>query len=64
MRVLREGQVQERAVTVGLYTRMQAQVTSGLAAGDEVILDGASPRAKGKGNGRGKDGRGKSDGAG
>lgn len=40
------GQVEERTVTVGLQTRMQAQVTSGLQAGDEVVLDAGAPKAK------------------
>jgi len=47
VRVLHDGKVQERTVTVGLQTRMQAQVTSGLEAGEEVVIDGA-PKAKGK----------------
>ena len=47
VRVLRDGKVEERAVTVGLQTRMQVHVTSGLAAGEEVVLEGA-PKAKPK----------------
>jgi membrane fusion protein, macrolide-specific efflux system len=47
VRVLREGQVEERPITVGLHTRMQAQVLSGLAAGEEVIVGPATAKAKG-----------------
>ena len=47
VRVLRDGKVEERAVTVGLQTRMQVHVTSGLAAGEEVVPEGA-PKAKAK----------------
>lgn len=38
VRVLRDGQVEERRVTVGLRTRTQAAVTEGLAAGETVIV--------------------------
>jgi macrolide-specific efflux system membrane fusion protein len=40
------GQVEERTVTVGLQTRLQAQVTSGLVVGEEVVVDNAAARAK------------------
>jgi macrolide-specific efflux system membrane fusion protein len=40
------GQVEERTVTVGLQTRMQAQVTSGLKAGEEVVLAAGAARPK------------------
>jgi macrolide-specific efflux system membrane fusion protein len=47
VRVLGEGGgIEERTVTVGLQTRMQAQVTSGLAAGEQVVVDGAAARGK------------------
>jgi macrolide-specific efflux system membrane fusion protein len=36
--VLRDGKVEERPITVGLKTRMLAQVTSGLQAGEEVVV--------------------------
>ena len=51
VRVLHEGQVEERPVSVGLQTRMQAQVLSGLAAGEEVIVGSATNKAK---SGQGK----------
>ena len=40
------GQLEERAVTVGMQTRMQAQVTSGLRAGEIVALEGGGARPK------------------
>jgi len=46
VRVLHEGQVEERPVSIGLQTRMQAQVLSGLAAGEEVIVGPAVNKAK------------------
>ena len=60
VRVVNEaGQVEERAITVGLQTRMQAQVTSGLRAGDEVVVDGAALKGKpGKGKKAGDGGAG------
>ena len=51
VRVMREGQVEERPVSVGLQTRMQAQVLSGLAAGEEVIVGSAANKTK---SGQGK----------
>ena len=51
VRVLREGQVEERQISVGLQTRMQAQVLSGLAAGEEVIVGSAANKTK---SGQGK----------
>jgi membrane fusion protein, macrolide-specific efflux system len=51
VRVLRQGQVEERPIVVGLQTRMQAQVLSGLAEGEEVIVGSASNKAK---SGQGK----------
>ena len=47
VRVLRAGQVEERPVSIGLQTRMQAQVLSGLAAGEEVIVGSSAGKAKG-----------------
>lgn len=47
VRVLRDGRIEERAITVGLHTRMQAQVTSGLQAGEEVVV-GPAPGSTGK----------------
>lgn len=47
VRVLRDGQVEERAISVGLQTRMQAQVLSGLNAGEEVVVGPAANNAKG-----------------
>ena len=40
------GEVEERKVTVGLQTRMQVQVTSGLQAGEEVVVDASAARGK------------------
>ena len=37
--VLHEGRAQERRVTLGLRTLNQAEVTSGLAAGDTLLLN-------------------------
>jgi len=37
--VLEDGRVRERAVTLGLRTLDQAEVTAGLAAGDTLLLD-------------------------
>ena len=47
VRVLRDGQVEERTIAVGLQTRTQAQVLSGLVAGEEVIVGPAANKAKG-----------------
>lgn len=47
VRVLREGRAEERLISVGLQTRMQAQVLSGLSAGEEVIVGSATGKAKG-----------------
>jgi len=55
VRVLRNGQVEERPVSVGLQTRMQAQILHGLNAGDEVIVGSASAKGKG-GQGKGASG--------
>jgi len=52
VRVLRNGQIEERPVTVGLQTRVQAQVLSGLDAGEAVIVGPATGKtAGGQGNG-------------
>jgi macrolide-specific efflux system membrane fusion protein len=48
VRVLHDGKVEERLVRVGLQTRMQAQVKTGLKAGEEVILDTPAGKARGK----------------
>ena len=40
------GEGEERKVTVGLQTRMQVQVTSGLQAGEEVVVDASAARGK------------------
>ena len=41
--VLVDGEVESRAVSVGLITPTLAEVTSGVAAGDQVVLGEASP---------------------
>lgn len=46
VRVLRDGKVEDRPITVGLQTRMLAQVTGGLQAGEEVIVGPAMSKAK------------------
>jgi membrane fusion protein, macrolide-specific efflux system len=51
VRVLHDGQVEERSIAVGLQTRMQAQVLSGLAAGEQVIVGSAANKTK---SGQGK----------
>ncbi len=38
VRVLKDGQVEEREVTIGINTRLQAQVLSGLAEGESVVV--------------------------
>jgi macrolide-specific efflux system membrane fusion protein len=48
VRVLRDGQIEERAITVGVQTRMQAEVTSGLQAGEEVVVGSAAAGKAGK----------------
>jgi macrolide-specific efflux system membrane fusion protein len=46
--VLKDGQVEDRKVTVGLTTRLQAQVLSGLAEGDTVIVASAEKQDQDK----------------
>lgn len=48
VRVLRGDAVEERPVTVGLQTRLQAQILSGLAEGETVIV-GSAPAKGGAG---------------
>jgi macrolide-specific efflux system membrane fusion protein len=38
VRVVEDGQVEEREVRVGVMTRLQAQVISGLAEGETVVV--------------------------
>lgn len=38
VRVLKDGQIDEREVMVGVHTRLQAQVLSGLAEGESVVV--------------------------
>jgi len=38
VRVVKDGQVEEREVSVGVTTRLQAQVLSGLAEGEMVVV--------------------------
>ena len=45
VRVLKDGQLEERKVAVGIMNRLAAQVLSGLADGEEVVLD-AAPEPK------------------
>lgn len=46
VRVVRDGEVEERPVTIGLQTRMQVQVLSGLEPGEEVIVGAATVKAR------------------
>lgn len=55
MKVVKDGVISEREVTLGLESRNQVQVIAGLAEGEEVVL----PRPK-SGDGADK-GRGKGD---
>ena len=45
VRVLKDGRLEEREVAVGIKNRLWAQVLSGLADGEEVVLD-AAPEPK------------------
>jgi macrolide-specific efflux system membrane fusion protein len=52
VRVLENGELVDRTVTIGVASRVSAEVKSGLKEGDEVALDQASaPRAPAKGGG-------------
>lgn len=53
VRVLRNGVAEERMVTVGLQTRVSAQVLAGLAEGEAVIVGSTGDKDKGKNAGRG-----------
>ena len=55
VRVLKDGRVEERKVVVGVMTRLSAQVVSGLAEGEQVVLGSASA-AEPKRDGKPKDG--------
>lgn len=53
VRVLKaEGEVVEQTVTVGINNRVNAQILSGLKAGDEVILSEEDPNGGSRGGGR------------
>lgn len=53
VQVLRDGgQVEERQVQVGLVTRMQAQVLSGLAPGEQVVVGTVADQARSRDRGR------------
>jgi membrane fusion protein, macrolide-specific efflux system len=45
VRIVKDGQVEVREITVGIMNRLSAQVVFGLVEGDEVILD-AAPEPK------------------
>jgi macrolide-specific efflux system membrane fusion protein len=49
VRVLKDGQPEEREITVGVMTRLKAQVLSGLEEGEIVITGTAAKDDKGKG---------------
>lgn len=49
VRVLKDGQPEEREITVGVLTRLKAQVLSGLEEGEIVITGSAARDDKGKG---------------
>lgn len=52
VRVMENGQPVDRTVTIGVQSRVSAEVKAGLKEGDEVVLDSASaPRAPTKGGG-------------
>ncbi|WP_352258258.1 efflux RND transporter periplasmic adaptor subunit [Psychrobacter sp. TB55-MNA-CIBAN-0194] len=54
VRVLKDdGSVEERAVTVGIDNRVNAQILSGLKEGEEVIISGESTKKSGSGRGPG-----------
>ena len=56
VRVLKDGRVEERKVVVGVMTRLSAQVVSGLAEGEQVVLGSASASApESKRDGKPKD---------
>ena len=55
VRVLKDGRIEERKVVVGVMTRLSAQVVSGLAEGEQVVLGSASA-AEPKRDGKPKDG--------
>jgi membrane fusion protein, macrolide-specific efflux system len=46
VRVLRAGKLETREVMIGIMNRLSAQVLSGLAEGDEVVLEDAAPESK------------------
>jgi len=48
-----DGSVEERAVTVGIDNRVNAQILSGLKEGEEVIISGESTKKSGSGRGPG-----------
>lgn len=59
VRVLRNGAAEERTVTIGLRTRVSAQVVSGLAEGEQVIVGSIADKDKGKNSARGVVGAGR-----
>jgi membrane fusion protein, macrolide-specific efflux system len=48
VRVLKDGKIEEREVSVGIATRLQAQVLSGLAEGESVVVGVSSEKDKDK----------------
>ena len=46
VRVLKDGKIEEREVSVGIATRLQAQVLSGLAEGESVVVGVSSEKDK------------------
>ena len=55
VRVLQaDGTVKEQPVTVGINNRVNAQILSGLKAGDDVILSEDNSSSKGKQSGGGR----------
>lgn len=52
VRVLKDGQIEQREVTVGITTRLHAQVLSGLAEGEEVVVGTGTAKDQDKGGRR------------
>jgi macrolide-specific efflux system membrane fusion protein len=48
VRALKDGSLEQREVTVGIITRLNAQVLSGLAEGEEVVVGTSSAKDKDK----------------
>ncbi|MEO5374346.1 MAG: efflux RND transporter periplasmic adaptor subunit [Alphaproteobacteria bacterium] len=64
VRVLRDGAVESRSVTVGVSDRVRTQILSGLEEGDEVIVGSRETASKPAGAGGGGGGGGKMGGGG